>query len=125
MVLRTHAVRRIDTPIGPKVRYRHFVGGTPVVLHNDGTPEIPTAGDAILVGVLAWARSKDSDRVRLFGVDCTLSLRVRLSGRYYLTATLPCGEIRLLESRTMIAIAEEMNQDCEPFVELEAWEIPF
>lgn len=96
-----------------------------IVLHSDGLYETPTVSDIELLGVLSWARSMNSDRVRLFGVDCILTLRDRSNGRYYLTATMPCGEIRLLESIEMIAIAEEMNSDCEPFVDLEAWEMPF
>jgi hypothetical protein len=73
------------------------------------------------VGVLAWVHQV-GERARLFGVECSLDLRVRLTGRWYLVATLPCGEARILESRTMIAVAEAMYP---PLGALPAWEMPW
>ena len=122
MVVKTKITPGVITPIGPHAWYLSVPGSAPVVLHRHLESETATADDALLVGVVAWVRALDSDRVRLFGVWCVVELRVRLTGRWYLAATMPSGEVRILESRTMIAVAEAMFA---PVDTLGAWEMPW
>ncbi len=92
--------------IGPRWFIVLMPGHAPTTYHANGTSERATSGDVILLGVLDWYAGLEGSSATLWGERVVVEVRTRTNGRYYITARRACGEVRILDSATMLALAE-------------------